>query len=103
MNKVYTFHNNAVKLIPFEKLPLDRLKPKKRIARTTPKEETVVVHCYKPNVKTIEELSKMLEMEVQEVNELLEEGVRPRIELDDAGNLIIVYRAPFYEEVFVFW
>jgi magnesium transporter len=99
MNKVYKFHNSAVKLIPFDNFLLDRLKPKKRTVRPAAKEGTVIVHCYKPNEKTIEELSKILEMEIQEVKELLEEGVRPRIELDDAGNLIIVYRAPFYEEV----
>lgn len=68
-------------------------------AQNYPKKQDILfVNCYKPDEDDLVHLSASLGKEIEELRELVNEGVRGRVE--EEGNVfLLVYRAPHYEEV----
>ena len=97
MIKVFKSLNGSVKEVDTAKIDLKKAMNKRLGTR---QQEVIFVNCYKPNEAALKELSRLVGFEVQDLKELLTEEVRPRIEEDDDNNLfLIVFRAPFYEDV----
>ena len=100
MLRIFTLANSTVKEL--DPLQFDPTKFGKKRFNGKPHdksfENVVFVNCYKPDEKELERFSSWVGYKVSELQALLTEQIRPRLE-EEEDCLWVVYRAPFYEEV----